>query len=54
MVPPSSSRRPRDCSVADYLAGEVQLEGIIYPSVQTREGKRNVVLFHKAPRVDSR
>jgi hypothetical protein len=40
-------------AIADYLASEVQLDGIIYPSVQSHEGKRNVVLFHKAARVES-
>jgi hypothetical protein len=41
-------------AVADYLATNYapQLDGIIYRSVQTRGGAKNVVLFHKAARVE--
>jgi RES domain-containing protein len=42
-------------AIADYLATRTQpaLDGIIYPSVQTGKSKRNIVLFHKAARVES-
>ena len=39
-------------AVADYLASELSLDGILYPSAQT-EGGTNVVLFHSAARVES-
>jgi hypothetical protein len=41
-------------AVADFLAteNEPQLDGIIFPSVQVKDG-RNVVLFHKAARVEA-
>lgn len=42
-------------AIADYLASqaEVQYDGIIYPSVQANnEHDVNIVLFHKAARVD--
>jgi len=39
-------------AVADYLANEVQLDGIIFPSVQTAQDASNVVLFHDAARVE--
>lgn len=41
-------------AVADFLATNANplLEGIIYPSVQGSGDKRNVVLFHKAARVE--
>jgi hypothetical protein len=40
-------------AVADLLAANANplLHGILYPSVQGGEGKLNVVLFHKAARV---
>ncbi len=40
-------------AVADFLASNPNplLHGILYPSVQGSEGKLNVVLFHKAARV---
>lgn len=40
-------------AVADFLAtmNEPRLDGIVFPSAQTREG-RNVVLFHHAARVE--
>jgi hypothetical protein len=40
--------------IADYLAAqrEPALDGIIYPSVQNGGQKKNVVLFHKAARVE--
>lgn len=35
--------------IADYLANSrFRLDGIIYPSVQGKEGMRNIVLFHEA------
>jgi hypothetical protein len=38
--------------IADYLANSrFKLDGIIYPSVQGKEGMRNIVLFHEAARV---
>lgn len=42
-------------AIADYLAGrnEPSIDGIIYPSVQDGGNKKNVVLFHKAARVES-
>jgi hypothetical protein len=41
-------------AVADFLAteNELQLDGIIFPSIQVKDG-RNVVLFHKEARVDA-
>lgn len=39
-------------AVADYLANEIQLDGIIFPSVQTGQESSNVVLFHGAARVE--
>ena len=41
-------------AIADFLATEANppLDGIVYPSVQGSEGKLNVVLFHKAARVE--
>ena len=40
-------------AIADFLAGNADplLHGIVYPSVQGGAGKSNVVLFHKAARV---
>lgn len=40
-------------AVADFLATQatVPLDGMVFPSVQTSDGSRNVVLFHKAARV---
>jgi hypothetical protein len=38
-------------AVADYLAVEAGLDGIIFPSVQTGHQSSNVVLFHHAARV---
>jgi hypothetical protein len=40
-------------AVADFLATNANppLDGILYPSVQGGKGKLNVVLFHKAARV---
>jgi hypothetical protein len=35
-------------AIADYLATEVKLDGIIYPSAQVGDGSQNVVLFHDA------
>jgi hypothetical protein len=41
-------------AMADFLAAHADppLDGIVYPSVQGSEGKPNVVLFHKAARVE--
>jgi len=38
-------------AVADYLATEAKLDGIIFPSVQVGHKSLNVVLFHHASRV---
>jgi hypothetical protein len=38
-------------AIADYLAAEVKLDGIIYPSAQAGENAQNVVLFRHAARV---
>ena len=40
--------------IADYLAAQTEpsLDGIIYPSVQSGAQHKNVVLFHKAARVE--
>lgn len=38
-------------AIADYLATEAKLDGLIYPSAQTGGACRNVVLFHHAARV---
>src|SRR5438046_89728 len=40
-------------AIADFLATTANplLHGIIYPSVQGAKGKLNIVLFHKAARV---
>jgi hypothetical protein len=35
-------------AIADYLAAEVRLDGIIYPSAQAGDNAQNVVLFHHA------
>jgi hypothetical protein len=40
-------------AIADYLATEIQLDGITYSSVQTGEAKANVVLFHHASGVEA-
>jgi hypothetical protein len=39
-------------AVADYLATEAKVDGIIFPSVQEGHGSLNVVLFHHASRVE--
>lgn len=39
-------------AVADYLANEARLDGMIFPSVQTGQASANVVLFHHAARVE--
>jgi hypothetical protein len=38
-------------AVADYLATEIKLDGVIFPSVQVGHASSNVVLFHHASRV---
>lgn len=40
-------------AVADYLANEAALDGVIYPSVQQGHGAPNVALFHHAARVEA-
>lgn len=42
-------------AIADFLAtrSTTELDGIIYPSVQAKEGISNVVLFHKSSRVEA-
>ena len=42
-------------AIADFVAtkADLALDGFLYPSVQGSEGKLNVVLFHKAARVQS-
>jgi hypothetical protein len=42
-------------AVADFLATEaaVPLDGIVFPSAQAANGARNIVLFHKAARVEA-
>ena len=42
-------------AIADFLATEapVPIDGIIYPSVQTADHGLNVILFHKAARVEA-
>jgi hypothetical protein len=37
--------------IADYLASEVTLDGIVYPSAQAGGATKNIVLFHHAARV---
>ncbi len=41
-------------AIADYLAGQAKLDGILYPSAQVTIGKKNknVVLFHPSSRVE--
>jgi hypothetical protein len=40
-------------AVADFLAtSDLKLDGIIFPSVQYSDGAQNIVLFHKAARVE--
>ena len=39
-------------AVADFLANEVELDGIIFPSIQTGQASSNVVLFHHAALVE--
>jgi len=40
--------------IAEYLASQVkpELDGILYPSAQTKNGKNNVVLFHDSSLVE--
>jgi hypothetical protein len=38
-------------AVADFLAIEIGLDGILYRSAQAKSGGRNITLFHKASRV---
>src|SRR5262249_28108639 len=42
-------------AIADFLSSGAapKLDGIVYPSVQVSGGKLNVVLFHKAARVEA-
>ena len=39
-------------AVAEYLANEVRLDGMIFPSVQAGQKASNVVLFHHASKVE--
>jgi len=39
-------------AIADYLASEAGLDGIVFPSAQTGHAASNVVLFHHASRVE--
>jgi hypothetical protein len=41
-------------AIADYLASQAELDGILYPSAQVAAGKKNknVVLFHSSSRVE--
>jgi hypothetical protein len=39
-------------AIADFLATETPVDGIIFPSVQAAGKAQNVVLFHKAARVE--
>jgi len=38
-------------AVADYLASEAKLDGIVFPAVQIGGASKNIVLFHHASRV---
>lgn len=38
-------------AIADYLASQVGVDGILYPSAQAAGKKKNIVLFHHASRV---
>ncbi|WP_316214824.1 RES domain-containing protein [Bradyrhizobium sp. SZCCHNR2035] len=42
-------------AIADYLAGHIGIDGILYPSAQVGSGKKNknVVLFHPSSRVEA-
>ncbi|PWS33362.1 RES domain-containing protein [Pedobacter paludis] len=42
-------------AIADFLASKspVSIDGIIYPSVQSSNESKNIMLFHKAARVDA-
>jgi RES domain len=39
-------------AIADYLATEMNLDGMIYPSAQTELPNANVVVFHHAARIE--
>ncbi len=39
-------------AIADYLATEQRIDGVIYPSAQTDSPHGNVAIFHRAARVD--
>jgi hypothetical protein len=39
-------------AIADYLANECHLDGVIFPSIQTGHAASNVVLLHHAARVE--
>ena len=38
-------------AIANYLAEEMELDGLVYPSMQIESSKGNVVLFHRAAHV---
>jgi hypothetical protein len=40
-------------AIADYLATEQNLDGVIYPSAQTDSPHGNVAIFHRAARVEA-
>ena len=39
-------------AIADYLATEMNLDGMIYPSAQVKLPNANVVVFHHAARIE--
>lgn len=39
-------------AIADYLASEARLDGMVFSSVQTKGEAKNIVLFHHAARVE--
>ncbi|MEY2501086.1 MAG: hypothetical protein QOI07_1420 [Verrucomicrobiota bacterium] len=39
-------------AIADYLANEQRIDGVIYPSAQTDSPHGNVAMFHRAARVE--
>ncbi len=40
-------------AIADYLASQTRLDGILYPSTQVATAKKNIALFHPSSRVES-
>jgi hypothetical protein len=39
-------------AIADYLANEQRIDGVIYPSAQTDSANGNIAMFYPAARVD--